>query len=122
MKNPTDSPETPRNLLPGMAGIALWMLGLAIVGVIGVLTGHYPAIGAKVFILTLSTFFAISGLGLIRRRRWGWALTLGGIVLAMTFALYSFMHQRQSQWFVMSVANFIFFLYLIRPEVVQSLK
>jgi hypothetical protein len=32
--------------LPGMAAISLWMLALAVMGVAGVLTGHYPSGGA----------------------------------------------------------------------------
>ena len=39
--------------LPGMAAISLWMLALALVGVAGVLTGHYPSGGARVGILIL---------------------------------------------------------------------
>ena len=36
--------------LPGMAAISLWMLALAVMGVVGVLTGHYrfrtPGLGS----------------------------------------------------------------------------
>jgi len=38
--------------LPGMAAISLWMLALALIGVLGVLTGHYPPGGARVGILS----------------------------------------------------------------------
>ena len=38
--------------LPGMAAISLWMLALSVMGVAGVLSGHYPSYGAKVAILT----------------------------------------------------------------------
>ena len=33
--------------LPGMAAISLWMLGLALVGVVGVLTGRYSSGGSQ---------------------------------------------------------------------------
>jgi hypothetical protein len=125
MKTPAAPPPagTPRDLpLPGMAAIALWMLGLALLGVIGVLTGHYPERALKISILILSTFFALAGLGLIRKRRWGWALTLGGVFLSMSFASYNLFHLRQTQWIVMALANFVFFLYLVRPQVTQRLK
>ena len=49
--------------LPGMAAISLWMLALALIGVLGVLTGHYPPGGARVGILILCTVFAVAGLG-----------------------------------------------------------
>ena len=35
----------------------------------------------RVGILILCSVFAVAGLGLIRMRRWGWALTLGAVFL-----------------------------------------
>ena len=71
--------------LPGMAAISLWMLALALMGVVGVLTGRYPSARARVGILILCTVFALAGLGLIRMRRWGWALTLGAVFCSHVF-------------------------------------
>lgn len=124
MNTPETQPSaTPRNLpLPGMAAIALWMLVLSILGVVGVFTGHYPAPGPKISVLILSTLFAAAGLGLIRKRRWGWALTLGAVVLSMTLSIYSIIQLHQTQWVVMALANLVFFLYLVRPQVTQHLK
>ena len=108
--------------LPGMAAISLWMLGLALMGVAGVLTGHYPPGGARVGILILCSVFAVAGLGLIRLRRWGWALTLGAAFLSMCFGCYSLFRFHQVQWVVMAAINLVFFLYLVRPEVVERLR
>ncbi|HEY4049329.1 MAG TPA: DUF2127 domain-containing protein [Acidobacteriaceae bacterium] len=119
--NPPDSGS--RNLpLPGMAAISLWMLTLSVLGVIGVLTHRYPAGASRIVILILSTFFAFAGLGLMRKRRWGWALTLGAVVLCMSFGFYSLFHSHQGQWVVMALVNLVFFLYLVRPEVTQYLR
>ena len=107
--------------LPGMAAISLWMLGLALMGVFGVLTGHYPG-AARVGILILCSVFAIAGLGLLRLRRWGWALSLGAAFLSMCFGCYSLFRFHQVQWVVMAVINLVFFLYLVRPEVVGRLR
>jgi uncharacterized membrane protein (UPF0136 family) len=125
MKTPQTQPsaDAPRNLpLPGMAAISLWMLALSIMGVVGVLTGHYQSRGTKISILILSTLFAIAGLGLMRKRRWGWALSLGAIVLSMTLSIYSIIQLHQTQWVVLALANLVFFLYLVRPQVTQHLK
>src|ERR1700729_2897380 len=100
--------------LPGMAAISLWMLALSLMGVAGVLTGHYPAGGARVGILILCTVFALAGLGLIRLRRWGWALALAAVFCSMCFGCYSLFRFRQPQWLFMSVINLVFFLYLVR--------
>jgi uncharacterized membrane protein (DUF2068 family) len=108
--------------LPGMAAISLWMLALALMGVAGVLTGHYPSGGTRVAILILCTIFAVAGLGLIRMRRWGWALTLGAVFLSMCFGCYSLLRFRQGQWVVMAAINLVFFLYLVRPEVIGRLR
>jgi uncharacterized membrane protein (DUF2068 family) len=103
--------------LPGMAAISLWMLALAVLGTVGVLTHHYPP-----FVLTLCTALAAAGLGLIRLRRWGWALSLGAVFLSMCFGCYSVFRFHQTQWLVMAVINLVFFLYLVRPEVIGRLR
>jgi hypothetical protein len=107
---------------PGMAAISLWMLGLAVMGVTGVLSGHYPKGGTGVAILSLSTLFAAAGLGLIRLRRWGWALTLAAAFLCMCFGCYSLFRFHQGQWVIMAVVNLVFFLYLVRPQVTERLR
>jgi multisubunit Na+/H+ antiporter MnhB subunit len=108
--------------LPGMAAISVWMLALALVGVSGVFSGHYPPGGARVGILILCSVFAVAALGLIRMRRWGWALTLGAVFLSMCFGCYSLFRFHQVQWVVMAVINLVFFLYLVRPEVTGRLR
>ncbi len=118
----TEPAETSRLPLPAMAAISLWMLGLALMGVAGVLTGHYPTGGPRIAILVLCTLFAAAGLGLVRQRRWGWALTLGAVFLCMCFGCYSLFRFHQPQWIVMAVVNLVFFLYLVRPEVTARLR
>jgi uncharacterized membrane protein (UPF0136 family) len=108
--------------LPGMAAIALWMLMLAVLGVVGVLTHHYPGKRNTISVLLFSTFFAFAALGLLRRKRWGWALSLGAAFLAMSFSVYSLLHTHQPQWIVMGLANLVFFLYLIRSEVIARVR
>jgi len=108
--------------LPGMAAIALWMLALAVLGVAGVLSGHYPRGGTRIGILLLCTVFALAGLGLIRLRRWGWALSLGAVFCCMCFGWYSLFRFHQGQWVVMAVINLVFFLYLVRGEVIARLR
>ena len=108
--------------LPGMAAISLWMLALSLMGVAEVLTGHYPAGGARVGILILCTVFALAGLGLMRLRKWGWALTLGAVFCSICFGCYSLFRFHQTQWVVMVAINLVFFLYLVRSEVIGRLR
>ena len=103
--------------LPGMAAIALWMLAVSLLGVSGVLKHHYPT-----SVLALCTVLAVGGLGLIRLQRWGWALALGAAFLSMCFAAYNLFRFKQPQWAVMGVVNLVFFLYLVRTEVIERLR
>jgi hypothetical protein len=108
--------------LPGMAAISLWMLALSVVGVAYVLTGHSRRAGDKIAILILCSVFAVAGLGLIRLRRWGWALTLGSVFCSMCYWCYSLFRFHQPQAGVMAVINLVFFLYLVRSEVIGRLR
>ena len=119
---PNPSSDPPRNLLPGMAAISLWMLALSLIGVTGVLTRHYPGGGLRIAILVLSSLFAIAALGLMRRRRWGWALSLGAVFLSMCVGFYGIFRLHQGQWIVMALVNLVFFLYLVRSEVIERLR
>jgi uncharacterized membrane protein (DUF2068 family) len=108
--------------LPGMAAISLFMLGLALVGVFGVLTGRYSSGVTKISVLALCTVFAFAGMGLLRLRRWGWALALAAVFCSLCFGCYSLFRFHQPQWVFMSVINLVFFLYLVRPEVTGRLR
>ena len=82
--------------LPGMAAIALWMLALAVLGVVGVLTHRYPTP-----VLALCTVFAAAGLGMIQRRRWGWALTLGAVFCSCASGatcFFAFVRRKEGSW------------------------
>jgi uncharacterized membrane protein (DUF2068 family) len=100
-----------------MAAIALWMLALAVFGVVGVLTHRLPAP-----VLALCTVFAVAGLGMIRLRRWGWALTLGAVFCSMCFYCYTLFRFHQPLGAFMAVINLVFFLYLVRSEVIGRLR
>jgi hypothetical protein len=60
--------------LPGMAAVALWMILLCGIGVYGVIRHQLPSV-----VLVLCAFFAAASSGLLRQRRWGWALSLAAL-------------------------------------------
>lgn len=103
--------------LPGMAVIALWMLALSGIGTYGVLHHLYPNA-----VLIVALLFAAAGIGMLRQRRWGWALALAAAFLSMTWGSYAIFGLHQEQWAVMAVVNLVFFVYLLRPEVQQRLR
>ena len=104
-------------ILPGMAVICLWMLGLCGLGLIGVITHNLPP-GVMIFCV----IFAIAANGLLKLKRWGWALTLAAAFLSMSYGTYMLFRFHQGPMIVMIAVNLIFFLYLIRPEVLERVK
>ena len=63
-------------LLPGLAAMSLYMMLLAGINIVGVVTGQ-----ARPAYLVFSAVFIAAGLGLLMLFRWAWALTLAAVVL-----------------------------------------
>jgi uncharacterized membrane protein (DUF2068 family) len=103
--------------LPGMAGIALYMLAISAVIAFGVVGHHIPPIFLVVSLLT-----ACASFGLLRLQRWGWALSLAATFLLMVYQFYLLVRLHQVPAGVMGALNLLLFLYLVRPEVIQRLK
>jgi uncharacterized membrane protein (DUF2068 family) len=103
--------------LPGMAGIALYMLAISAVIAIGVIGHHIPPV-----FLIISLLTACASFGLLRLQRWGWALSLAATFLLMLYQFYVLMRLHQVPAGVMGALNLLLFLYLIRPEVIERLK
>ncbi|HWF06330.1 MAG TPA: hypothetical protein VHA06_21760, partial [Candidatus Angelobacter sp.] len=115
-------PEVSAARFPGVAAIALWMLLESLIGVFGVLTSHFASHGARIAVLAVSTLLALAGLGLFKMRRWGWALALAAAFLTSSYGIYIIMRYHQTNYWVMTLANFVFFFYLVRPEILRRLK
>jgi uncharacterized membrane protein (DUF2068 family) len=114
---PAPSPAKSAGLLPGMAIICIWMLALCGLGLIGIITHSLPPA-----VLILCVIFAVAANGLLKLRRWGWALTLAAAFLSLCYGVYMLFRFHQGPMIVMIVVNLIFFLYLIRPEVLERVK
>lgn len=112
----------PIGSLPGIAAIAVWLLLEALIGVAGVFKGQFTGHSTRMAVLAITTLLAIASLGLLQLKRWGWALALGAAFLSSTYGLYSIVRFHQSQYWVLTLVNFVFFFYLIRPEILRRLK
>lgn len=113
----TETQQASHIPLPGMAGIAFYMLILSAVVAFGVLGHHFPAL-----FLLLSFFFATASIGLLRLYRWGWALTLAATFLLVCYGVWLFFRLHQGQAVVLTILNLVFFLYLVRPDVLSRLR
>jgi uncharacterized membrane protein (DUF2068 family) len=116
-KKPDAKPGAPGGLLPGMAVIALWMLAQCGLGLIGVITHRFP-----LGVMIICVILAVAAYGLLKLKRWGWALTLGAAFLSMSYGTFMLLKFHQAPLIVMVVLNLVFFLYLIRPEVIERVK
>lgn len=103
--------------LPGMAAVALWMFILCGIGLYGVIAHQLPRVA-----ILLCVFFAAASSGLLRQRRWGWALSLAAAFLSMCYGVYMLFRFHQTPLIVMIAVNLIFFLYLVRPQVIERLR
>jgi ABC-type uncharacterized transport system permease subunit len=115
-ERPGSSNQHPR-LLPGVAAVGLWMFFLCLLCLLGVSLHKLP----HVFLL-FCVAFALGGHGLLRLRRWGWALTLATVFLSALWGLWVLIHYHQMPLLVMILINAILFLYLIRPQVTTRLR
>jgi hypothetical protein len=117
--NPSDPPRSREKALPlpGMAGIALYMLAISAVIAFGVVGHHLPPVFLVVSLLT-----GCATLGLLRQRRWGWALSLAATFLLMIYQFYLLFRLHETPRGFMGLLNLILFLYLVRPEVMERLR
>jgi uncharacterized membrane protein (DUF2068 family) len=117
--DPDDPPQPGKRALPlpGMAGIALYMLAISAVIAFGVVGHHIPAV-----FLIVSLLAACATFGLLRLKRWGWALSLAATFLLMCYQFYILARFHQGPAGFMGALNLILFLYLVRPEVMERLR
>ena len=94
------------------------MFILAGVIVFGVVSGRrYPSI----FLIFSALFFTASG-GLLMLFRWAWAMALAAVILLAGYNMWIAIALHQPASAVQALLNFVFFLYLVRPEVRQKLR
>ena len=111
-----------RGMLPGVAGIAMFMLLLTMINAFAALRGTFGDGRGKYGALALCTLLAAGVFGLLRLRRWGWALVLGGCVMLCAGNLFVFQRTHGAPFLVQGLFALVFFLYLVRTEVRDRLR
>jgi hypothetical protein len=102
--------------MPGLIAISLYMILLAGVLVVRVVSGR-----AQPFLLIFAVFFIAGALGMPLLLRWAWALTLAAVALSAGSFLWSFTTQHLFASLVQGLLNLVFFLYLVRTDVREKL-
>jgi drug/metabolite transporter (DMT)-like permease len=109
-------------MLPGVAGICLFMLLMTMINAFAALQGKFGSIGGKYGVLALCTLLAAGVFGLLRLQRWGWALVLGGCLTLCIGNLFVFQRTHAGPFLVQGLFAMVFFLYLVRTEVRDRLR
>lgn len=119
---PEQQTITKGQMLPGIAGVCLFMLAVAIIGAVGVLNGQFQGPGARYAVLPICTMITVGVFGLLRMRRWGWALVMAGTLMLSLGYMYMSHAIHDGRLLVMAGLTLCFFLYLVRPEVRDRLR
>jgi drug/metabolite transporter (DMT)-like permease len=114
--------ERAHGMLPGVAGICLFMVVLTLMNAFAALEGKFGTGRAKYGVLALCTLLAAGIFGLLRMRRWGWALVLGGCLTLCTGNLFVFEKTHAGPFLLQGMFALVFFLYLVRTEVRDRLR
>ncbi|MEI9981516.1 MAG: hypothetical protein WDN23_21505 [Edaphobacter sp.] len=109
-------------MLPGVAGICMFMLVLTLINAFAALQGKFGDGRGKYGVLALCTLLAAGVFGLLRLRRWGWALVLAGCLTLSLGNLVVFQKTHAAPFLVQGLFALVFFLYLVRTEVRDRLR
>ena len=109
-------------MLPGIAGICIFMILMTTANVYAALAGVYGRGVAKYAILTLCTLLATGIFGLLRLAKWGWALVAAGCLLLAAGYFYAYARTHTGFFLVQGLFSLLFFLYLSRPETRERLR
>jgi len=110
------------HMLPGIAGICMFMMFMTMVNVYAALTGIFGAGRARYGILVLCTLLAVGIFGLLRLSKWGWALVTAGCLLFASGDFYYFSRTHLARFLVRALFGLVFFLYLVRQETRERLR
>ena len=105
-----------------MAAIAIFLLLVCLINVVAVLRGVAGVGAVKYGVLALCTLLVAGILGLLRMRRWGYAIVTAGCLLLSAGYFYVYSRAHIFFWVIEGFFALVFFLYLIRPEVRDRMR
>lgn len=123
---PSGAVEGPK-MLPGMAMIAVFVLLYALLNVFSALQGKFGTGAGRYAVLGICTLLVVGVFGLLRLRRWGWALVLGGTLFIAMYLVSAVLRAHLGiaggmGYLVYAGFFTLFFLYLVRDEVRVRVK
>lgn len=108
-------------MLPGIAGICMFMIFMTMLNAYAALHGSFGNGTTKFGALGVCTLLAAGIFGLLRLRKWGWALVTAGCLLLSVGDFLFFEKTHAGFFLVRGLFDLMFFLYLARTEVRERL-
>jgi lysylphosphatidylglycerol synthetase-like protein (DUF2156 family) len=122
-QTPSGDQKPPRGqMLPGIAGISMFLLLVTLLNVFAALSGRFGNGAVKYGVLALCTILVGGIFGLLRMRRWGHSIVLAGCLLLSASYFYVFSKVHALPAVVQGFFALVFFLYLVRPEVRDRMR
>ena len=109
-------------MLPGIAGIAMFMIFMTMLNAFAALKGAFGTSAAKYSVLAICTLQAVGVFGLLRLKKWGWAIVTAGCLLLSSGDFYIFERTKTGFFLIRALLVLVFFLYLVRTEVRERLR
>jgi hypothetical protein len=99
----------------------MFLIFMTMVNAYAGLTGRFGLGTAKYGVLALCTLLALGVFGLLRLRKWGWAIVNAGCLLLSIGYMFLFSKTHAVPLLVNGLFALVFFLYLSRQEVRERL-
>lgn len=109
-------------MLPGIAGISMFMIFMTMLNAFAAWNGTFGGSRVKYSVLAICTLLAVGIFGLLRLRKWGWAIVTAGCLLLSSGDFYFFERTKTGFFLIRALLVLVFFLYLVRPEVRDRLR
>ena len=122
LPEPQPQPNVRGQMLPGIAGICMFMIFMVMINVYAAVTGRYGTGMPRYSVLAICTLLAIGIFGLLRLYKWGWALVTAGALLLAAGDFFYFSRLHVGFFLVRAGLVLVFFLYLVRTEVRERLR
>lgn len=115
-------PANAGGMLPGMAAIAMYVLFVSMFTAFKMINSKGMPPSVRYGILSICTLVVLGTFGMLRLRRWGWALVAGGCLLGAIANFVAFHATHIGAYLVQGLFALVFFLYLSRTEVRDRLR
>jgi len=109
-------------MLPGIAAICMFMIFMTILNAFAALRGTFGMGAAKYSVLGVCTLLAVGIYGLLRLKKWGWAIVTAGTLLLSSGDFFFFEKTRTESFLIRALLVLVFFLYLVRGSVRDRLR